>query len=328
VEYGRILEDVRAAAFGARGRPRDSWETFLVSRVLGHGRRLGFLAGAYRRLRLWAVAAWLARRGWLPEAGRRRLRLAPRPEPRGAAAAPGTRTGPPAAVLQGCVARHLFPETETAMVRLLAAAGYSVRLAADPACCGALAHHLGDREEALRLGTAVLDHCGDEGIVVATAAGCGAHLKGLGHLFAGRPGENAARGLAGRVRDLTEALVGGPRPLAFRGTPVPVIYHDACHLRHGQGITEAPRRLLRAAGADLREVAEAELCCGSAGTYNLARDAMGARLGARKAAILREGGAPLVVTANPGCAIQLQAHLAAEGDPDVTTLARFLASRL
>jgi glycolate oxidase iron-sulfur subunit len=328
VEYGRILEDVRAVTHGHRARPRDAWESFLVRRVLGRRRRLKALAGAYRGMRVWAAAEWLSRRRWMPDRIRRRLRLAPEPESRPAGRPPRTGSGPRALLLRGCAARHLFPETEAAMVRLLDAAGYAVTLAGEPVCCGALAHHLGDRAESLRLGGAVLDACGGDGIVVTTAAGCGAHLKGLDHLFAGRAEAETARRLGNRVRDLTEALADAPRPLVFRGTPETVIYHDACHLKHAQGITEAPRALLRDAGAELCEVPEAELCCGSAGTYNLARDAMGSRLGARKAAVLRRGGAARVVTANPGCAIQLRAHLAREGDPEVTTLARYLASRL
>lgn len=215
------------------------------------------------------------------------------------------------------------------MARLLDQAGYVVRCADEPPCCGALAQHLGDRARARRLGRAVMAGAGDDGILVPTAAGCGAHLKALPHLFEGKVEEAAARRLSGRVRDLTEALADAPRPLVFREEPAgPVIYHDACHLIHAQKLTAPPRRLLRRAGAEIREVAEAELCCGSAGTYNLAQEDMGARLGKRKAAVLREGGAPLVVTGNPGCAIQLAAHLSQIGDPGVTTLARYLAARL
>jgi len=137
-----------------------------------------------------------------------------------------------------------------------------------------------------------------------------------------------AQGVSSQVRDLTEVLTQAPRALRFRpSSDELVVYQDACHLQHGQGIVEEPRRLLRAAGARLVEPEEADLCCGSAGSYNLARDEMGARLGRRKAAALVATGARWVVTANPGCAIQLQAHLPRRG-PTVVSLARFLADRL
>jgi glycolate oxidase iron-sulfur subunit len=129
------------------------------------------------------------------------------------------------------------------------------------------------------------------------------------------------------VRDLTEALLGAPEGLPLEPREESVVYQDACHLRHGQGLTDPPRELLRRAGVDPRPASEADLCCGSAGTYNLFQGDMAARLGRRKRDVLLATGARTVVTANPGCALQLEAHLRGSG-VEVTTLARFLAGRL
>jgi glycolate oxidase iron-sulfur subunit len=222
-------------------------------------------------------------------------------------------------VLRGCAARAYFPRTEDAAVLLLEAAGYAVRRLSEPPCCGALAAHAGEPDVAERLGGRTVARVGGlEGVLVPTASGCGAHL---------------ARGLAGagriRVLDLSVALETGPHPLRFRpSSGESVVYQDACHLRHGQGIVDPPRRLLRQAGFELREAAEGELCCGSAGTYNLAEPGLASALGERKAGRLRETGARWAVTANPGCALQLEAHLDRPGDPRVRTWASLLAERL
>jgi glycolate oxidase iron-sulfur subunit len=221
----------------------------------------------------------------------------------------------------------VFPQTEAAMMDLLGAAGYTVSLAHQPECCGALAHHIGESDRARRFARELFAALPEDTPIVATAAGCGAHLKGLSRLFTAEADRNKAGETAGRTRDLSEALGEGSRPLAFRqGREEKVIYQDACHLRHGQDVTEQPRRLLRAAGAILEEVEEADLCCGSAGTYNIAQSEMAARLGRRKARLLSMKGPRTVVTHNPGCLLQLQTHLA--GEMEVVSLARFLADRL
>jgi len=226
------------------------------------------------------------------------------------------------------VARASFGETEAAMVRLLEAAGYAVVPEGRPACCGALARHAGEAETARRLGRELIEFdAGEEAIWVPTAAGCGAHLKGLGELYP--PGEDHRRSLevASRVRDLSEALVRGPHALPLVPRPERVVFQDPCHLRHGQGIVGEPRELLRRAGAELVEADEADLCCGSAGTYNVFQGEMAWRLGRRKGSALLSTGASRIVTANPGCHLQLAAHLRGRG-VEVTTLARFLAERL
>lgn len=328
VAYGHLLETTRAALHRGGARPRSRLEFFLVRRVLWRGAFLARAAAPYRALRLWRWGTRLARAPGVPADWRRRLRLLPRPEPpagRPKAAVVGG--GPPAWVLRGCVARALYPETERATITLLAAAGYDARLLDRPSCCGALAAHVGEANLAGRLAHEAVVSVPATGWIVPTAAGCGAHLKALDQ---GVPAAEAgtAASLAARVRDLSELLVDAPRPLRFAvADPRPrVVFQDPCHLRHGQGVVEPPRRLLEQAGADLVESEEPELCCGSAGTYNLAEASMAERLGRRKAAVLARTGAEAVVTANPGCAIQLGAYLG-EATP-VVPLARFLAARL
>jgi glycolate oxidase iron-sulfur subunit len=332
VQYGRILERTRAALAHIRPRPRNGWEQFLVQNLLWRGRLLARLVVGYRVARAWRLARALGRVPILPGVWRRMLVLAPRVEtPLKGREKPGS-VSPPVekpklVLLKGCMARALFPRTEEAMADLLERAGYAVTLGEEPDCCGALAHHLGERGLAQRLGRALMDALPDDAGIVTTAAGCGAHVKGLHHLFAGEPEEAAAKRVSARIRDLSESLETGPAPLEFEpGSGETVAYQDACHLRHAQGVVESPRRLLAAAGARVVQLPEDEMCCGSAGTYNLARSKMAERLGKRKARILRESGASVVVTSNPGCLVQLDAYLPER--VQVRSLASYLVSRL
>jgi glycolate oxidase iron-sulfur subunit len=214
------------------------------------------------------------------------------------------------------------------MTELLAAAGYRVEPVEEPPCCGALAHHVGESFRAKALAERVLSADDGEAIWIATAAGCGAHLKELSHLLAFGERKEAAGAFSARVRDLAEALDLAPRPLRFLPPAgETVVYQDACHLRHAQGISESPRRWLLRAGYRLLEAEEADLCCGSAGTYNLGQPEMAFRLGRRKAAALLATGAQAVVSGNPGCLVQLRAHL--RGTPlRLLSTARALALRL
>jgi glycolate oxidase iron-sulfur subunit len=149
--------------------------------------------------------------------------------------------------------------------------------------------------------------------ILVTAAGCGSTMKEYGELLAGDGTPASARGFAAKVRDVTEFLdtleLPSLQPLPMRAT-----YHDACHLAHAQGVRAAPRRLLaRIPGLELVELAEADVCCGSAGSYNLTEPAMAARLRERKLDNIAAARAACVVVANPGCALQISAGLAARG---------------
>jgi glycolate oxidase iron-sulfur subunit len=144
--------------------------------------------------------------------------------------------------------------------------------------------------------------------IVVTAAGCGSAMKGYGELL----GTAEAEDFAGRVRDVTELLADlAPEPPAWAaGRPLRVVYQDACHLRHGQGVSDQPRALLRSVpGIELVEIADPGMCCGSAGTYNLMQPKAARELGERKARAILDAAPDVVATANPGCAMQLAASL-------------------
>src|SRR6185436_7021027 len=220
--------------------------------------------------------------------------------------------------LTGCVQRIAFPRVNDATVRVLAAEGCDVVAPSEQGCCGALALHAGRLAEAqafARRTIEVFDRAGVERIAV-NAAGCGSSMKEYGQLLADdREWAERARAFSARVRDVSEVLseIGPPRaarhPLAMR-----VAYHDACHLAHAQGVREPPRDLLRSIpGIELLPIAEQEICCGSAGIYNLVEPATGRELGDRKAGVIDAARPDVVATANPGCTLQIAAAAARRG---------------
>jgi glycolate oxidase iron-sulfur subunit len=238
-------------------------------------------------------------------------------------------------MLTGCVQQVFFPEVNTATARVLAAEGCDVIIPAGQGCCGALSLHSGRASEAAgfaRRTITTFEQAGVDAIVV-NSAGCGSAMKEYGALLAAPPdgtgrddtGQDdtgagwAARAaaLSGKVRDLSEFLAelygqsGGPQAERHE-LPVRVAYHDACHLAHAQRIRQQPRDLLGAIpGLELAEVGDGATCCGSAGVYNLLQPEAARELGVRKAAAVRATGAALVVSANPGCSLQIAASLAA-----------------
>jgi glycolate oxidase iron-sulfur subunit len=239
----------------------------------------------------------------------------------------GVRRRGRAGVLLGCAQRFLHPDVNADTVRLLAAAGYDVVVPRDQACCGALHLHAGRLEEFRAMARLLMPAFGDVDLVVVNAAGCGSALKEYGDWL----GDDAARQFSERVRDVSEVLVDCELPLGpLRET---VTYHDACHLAHGQRVRAEPRDLLRRIpGLTLVDLADAELCCGSAGVYNLLQPEMAGELGRRKAARIRETGARIVAAGNPGCLMQIRQHCLAEGlavevAHPVTLLARALEER-
>ncbi|HEY7066981.1 MAG TPA: heterodisulfide reductase-related iron-sulfur binding cluster [Chloroflexota bacterium] len=221
------------------------------------------------------------------------------------------------ALFAGCVMSTAFAATDRATARVLAANGVRVEAPAGQGCCGALHAHGGDREGAralARRNVAAFEAGGYDAVVVS-AAGCGAMLKEYGHLLADDPAwaERAAE-FAGRVRDLSEYLAAlGPEPPSGR-VETTVTYQDPCHLAHAQRVRRQPRALLQQVpGLRLVEMAESDLCCGSAGVYNLTHPETAEQLQARKLDNVAATGAPVVVTANPGCLLQLQAGAARRG---------------
>ncbi|MGH3098729.1 MAG: (Fe-S)-binding protein [Streptosporangiales bacterium] len=222
-------------------------------------------------------------------------------------------------LLTGCVQDTFFSEVNAATARVLAAEGCDVIVPEEQGCCGALSLHNGRTAEAQRFARRVVDTFTEANVdaVVINSAGCGSAMKEYAEVLTDDPEyASSAEAFTRSVRDLSEYLeeLG---PVAPR-TPIPlrVAYHDACHLSHAQGIRAAPRSLLRGIpGLTLVEPPDSALCCGSAGVYNLLQPDAAAELGKRKADAIATTEAALMVTANPGCLMQVSSALAARGTP-------------
>ena len=255
------------------------------------------------------VAASEALLPTLPPPGRR----GPLPEVVPARGARRARVG----FLHGCVQDAVFRTHNEATLRCLARQGAEVVIPRAQRCCGALHAHAGEPETARALARTTIAAFEAAGVdaVVVNAAGCGAHLKAYGHLLRGDPAWAArAAAFARQVVDATEFLARAPLVGPLGPLPLRATYHDPCHLAHGQQVRAEPRALLRAVpGLELVELGESEMCCGSAGIYNLTEPEMAQRLLARKLGHVATTGATTVVTANPGCILQLQAGLTARG---------------
>jgi glycolate oxidase iron-sulfur subunit len=212
--------------------------------------------------------------------------------------------------LQGCVQRVFFHNVNAATVAVLAAEGFEVYAPRAPRCCGALQLHTGEDTPAQALAKETIEAFEGCDHVIVNAAGCGSAMKDYGHLFREDP-EWAERAsfFSGKVLDVNEFLA-EQDPVAKRAPlRCKVAYHDACHLAHAQGVRSQPRDLLRMIpGLELVDPPEWEMCCGSAGIYNLMQPDAAGDLGRRKARNLLDTGAEIVAAANPGCAIQIAAH--------------------
>jgi glycolate oxidase iron-sulfur subunit len=251
-----------------------------------------------------------------------------RPLARGTNIAPRA-DAPTVVVHRGCVAQVLANSENLNSERLLGAAGYRVVQLESTSCCGALDLHSGNGSRARDFAGAnvrVLKNSGADAIVSA-ASGCSVAIAEYGDLLKDEPEfAEDARAVSSKVRDLSSLLLDAPaRPK--REFRCRVTYHDACHLVHGLGVREAPRKLLASIpGVTIVEMTESELCCGSAGSYNLTEPAMARELARRKADNIVAAGADYVVLANPGCEFQIAAELRRRGSKiKVVHLADFLA---
>jgi len=214
------------------------------------------------------------------------------------------------AFMQGCIQRALFGDVNAATVRVLAAEGWEVHAPRRPRCCGALQLHSGVEPPALELAKATISAYEGFETIAVNVAGCGSAMKDYGHLLADDPAwGDRARAFSAKVRDVHEVLASHPPQATRHPIGLTVAYHDACHLAHAQGVRQPPRDVLRGIpGLTLVEPPEWELCCGSAGIYNLTQPDAAASLGRRKVANLRSTGATVIAAANPGCALQITAH--------------------
>jgi glycolate oxidase iron-sulfur subunit len=327
VEFGKLMEGARSQIEAARPRSRSERLVRMVAfrfllprpavlRTFAHFSVLSRRLGAAAVLRAVGSRVGLARRlaallDLVPDRASSRALPAAYP-------ARGTRRGR-VALFTGCVMRAAFADTNAATARVLARNGFEVLVPETQTCCGALHAHAGERTDArvlARRNIASLEAL-DVHAFIVNAAGCGAALKEYGWLLKDDPAwsERGAR-FASRVKDASEFLAdsglsASPGPIRAR-----VAYDDPCHLLHGQRIREQPRALL-AAIPELQVVplTEADWCCGSAGTYNVTQPELSAKLLERKVGHITQSGTELVVTANPGCQMQIAAGLRAARAP-------------
>ena len=220
----------------------------------------------------------------------------------------------------GCVQRLFFSPVNEATARVLTANGCEVVIPKSQGCCAALPAHQGQTEQAQELARQMIDSFADQDLdyIIINAAGCGHTLKEYGRILQDDPAyAQKAQDFAAKVRDAQEflATVGLTTPLnPLTSDTLPLVYQDACHLLHGQKISAQPRDLLRQIPhVQLCEPAEHNLCCGSAGVFNLLQPDIAAELGERKARNLVNTGAKAIASANPGCSLQIQNHLQQQG---------------
>ena len=216
------------------------------------------------------------------------------------------------ALLAGCAQQVLAPGINVAAVALLNRNGVDVAIPEGQVCCGALAWHIGDGHRAAAHAVQNLTvFPGDVDAILTTAAGCGSGLHDYPLILAGRDEQAAAEEFAAKVQDISTFLagLGLPAPPAI-GRKLKIAYHDACHLLHAQRVRDAPRELLKSIpGVELIELPDANICCGSAGSYNIDHSAIAAQLGEAKAKLIIASGADLVASGNIGCLTQLESHL-------------------
>ncbi|TMC78906.1 MAG: 4Fe-4S dicluster domain-containing protein [Chloroflexi bacterium] len=323
VEYGKLVEGARSQIVAAR--PRSQIERAIrraaFDWLLPHRRALGAFASVSVLAKRLGASAVL--RATHLRTARRLADLLDLLPDRASASGPppivrarGDRRAR-VALLRGCVMGSVFAPTNAATARVLARNGVEVLVPSDQTCCGALHAHAGERERAralARRNIASLDGQGLDAVIV-NAAGCGAAMKEYGWLLKDDPEwSTRASAFAAKVKDATEYLgdIGvreAPGGLKARAT-----WDDPCHLLHGQKVREQPRALLAAIpDLELVPLVEADWCCGSAGTYNVTEPDLARAVLERKVGHILRSGAQMVVTANPGCLMQIQAGLRAAG---------------
>ena len=326
VQYDKLIESTRAQVERRHERDgKDKALRGLIFSIFPHPKRLRLLRGPLRGYQKLGLDRLVRRTGLLERMAPQLAAmegLAPRlgrPEPLPPRIeATGTRRAV-VGLLTGCVQGAFFPGVNSATARVLRAEGCEIVVPPSQGCCGALSVHNGREAEAQKYARSVIDAFDDADVeyIVVNAAGCGSTMKEYADLLADDPRyAERAKAFAEKVRDVSEILA-ELGPVAPRHPlPMSVAYHDACHLAHAQGVRSEPRQLLTGIpGLELREIAEGELCCGSAGIYNILNPEPARELGDRKAANIVATGAEVLVTANPGCLMQVTSAIERSGHP-------------
>ena len=332
VQYSKLIEDTRGQV--ERNIPRstdDSLFRRLLFATFPHPSRLRLLAGPlllYQRSGLQALLRASGLLKLLPERFAAMESLLPTvpahfnwrmPE----RIQPVTPVRRRVGMLAGCVQQVFFSHVNAATARVLAAEGCDVVTPANQPCCGALMLHSGLEEQAAAMARNIITifERAEVDTVVINAAGCGSTMKDYAHLLRNDvQWAERAQAFSAKCKDITEILCELPPISPRHPLPMRVAYHDACHLRHAQGIFAQPRKLLAGIqGLDVVEIAEPSLCCGSAGVYNLVQPEPARELGDRKVTNLLATGADAVVSANPGCLLQLMSGLRRRGEQTMPT---------
>jgi len=299
VRYDRLIESTRAAVEQEYERPLgDRLVRGLLFRILPHP---GRMRAALRLAPIGRIAP-------MPRRFRPLVEIAPRWRGKGEVASLTPAAGAALArvgLLTGCVQSAVFPDVNAATARVLAADGFEV-VAPPQGCCGALSVHAGRLEEGKEFARRLIDAFDDVELIVVNSSGCGSHLKELGWLL----GDERSDAFSAKVRDIGE-LLADVTPRAPRHTlSLRVALQDSCHLRHAQRLPlSSSRSLARIPGLDVVEPAEQDLCCGSAGIYNVVQAAAARELGDRKAGHVVATGAQAYASANPGCLVQVSQAL-------------------
>lgn len=329
VQYGKLIEATRSQIERNYRRP-------FLDRVF---RKLIFSLFPYpNRLRLLMLPLWLYQRSglrWLfrkigllrllpsrmrgmenllPEIRLRSL-FAPIPRRAMPTGKPRMRAG----VLLGCVQRVLFSDVNAATIRVLANLGCEVVAPAKQGCCGALMTHAGRESEAMAAARNMIDvfERAEVDVIAVNSAGCGSNMKEYGHLLRDDPAfASRAEAISAKCRDVSELVAELGPGQQFHPVPLKIAYHDSCHLQHAQGVRTQPRQLLSSIPKlELFELPESAICCGSAGVFNLLEPETARELADRKAQHVINSGAQVLVSANPGCLLQIASGLRRANHP-------------